>query len=500
MKSAPLRLNLLTHSLTNSFASFTPSVFSVLMLTLLGGCALGPDYQRPTLSIPHEYWEAAGWKAATPQAISHEAWWEVFADPVLNGLVAQVDLHNQNLALAAAQYRQALAVVGASEASWLPTLNGSLGTTRSQGNQTTTSTSASSTPSPIRTTDRLSLSSSWEIDLWGRISRQVEANRASAAARAADLAATRLSLQASVVQNYVQLRVNEAQQAMVSRTLSEYRRSLAITEHRYQAGIAPVSDVAQAEMQVKNTEVQLTELRLQRGQYEQAIALLLGKLPSEFRLAPLEENIASTANMATTALSNLPSLPPLRLSLPSTLLEARPDIAAAEQRVAAANAQIGVTQAAFFPALTLSASSGYQNSQWAQLISLPTRFWSLGPAFALPIFDGGLRTAQKQQAEAVYEQTVATYRQTVLTAFQEVESALLTLRLLDEEKTQQAAALTAAQKFYEVTHNQYLAGTVSYLNVATAQTATLTAERTRLDLYQRQLLASLSLIKAVGGR
>lgn len=450
---------------------------------LLGGCALGPDFLRPEVKIPPAYREAKGWKTAEPAAPSRDdVWWERYGDPLLNELVGQVDSANQTVLAAEARYRQAQAVVSASRASFFPTLGSSVSATRAESNSSTTS--GGNTNNPIRNTDKLGLSSSWEIDLWGRISRSVESSRGSAEASAADLAAARLSAQATLAQNYLQLRVTDAQLRLLQRTIATYERSWEITRNRYEAGVASQADVAQAETQLRTTQAQATDLSIQRVQLEQAIAILVGKTPADFSIAAVEA---------------VPEAPPVPPQLPSLLLERRPDIAAAERRVAAANAQIGVAQAAFFPALTLSASGGYQNTTFADLISLPNRFWSLGPSLALTLFDGGARAAVKEQAVAAYDQTVATYRQTVLTAFQEVEGNLAALRLLAEEREIQRAAVRAANQFQELTNNQYLAGTVSYLNVATAQASALSAERSSLDLQNRQLAASVALVKALGG-
>jgi NodT family efflux transporter outer membrane factor (OMF) lipoprotein len=282
----------------------------------------------------------------------------------------------------------------------------------------------------------------------------------------------------------LQLRINDAQQRLLERTLTAYRRSHEITRNRYEAGVASQADVAQAETQLRSTEAQLVDLGIQRAQLEHAIAALLGKLPSEVQL-PASESI--------------PILPDVPLALPSALLERRPDIAAAERRVAAANAQIGVAQAAFFPSLSINASGGYQNNSFADILSAPYRFWSLGPTFALTLFDAGARSSAKEQAIAGYDKSVATYRQTVLTAFQEVEDNLVALRILANEKEIQKSATRAANEFQTLTNNQYLAGTVSFLNVATAQASALSAERSSLDILNRQLAATVGLVKALGG-
>jgi NodT family efflux transporter outer membrane factor (OMF) lipoprotein len=433
----------------------------------LGGCALGPDFFRPSIAIPAEYRAASGWKQAAPADTgSHAPWWERYGDATLNSLVERVEVSNQNVAQATAQYRAAAATLATSRAAWLPSLGGSLGINRSEG----VTGAASTTFNPARTIDRVALNSSWEIDLWGRIGRNVEAAQSSLEASAADLAAARLSMQATLAQAYIQLRINDAQQRILQRAITAQRRSHQITFNRREAGIVTSADLAQAESQLKTTEAQAIDLGIQRAQLEHLIAQLIGEIPGQFQLA---------------AVDSMPALPALPFGIPSALLESRPDIAAAERRAAAANAQIGVAQAAFFPNLIITASGGFQNSSLADLIAWPHRFWSLGPAIALSLFDGGAHSAAKEQG--------------VLTAFQEVEDNLAALRILDQESAVQAQARRAASEFERLTNNQYMAGTVSFLNVATAQTASLSAERSSLDLLARQLAASVALNKALGG-
>ncbi|MBT9497866.1 MAG: efflux transporter outer membrane subunit, partial [Zoogloea sp.] len=411
--------------------------------------------------------------------------WQHFDDPQLNSLVEQVELSNQNIRIAEARYRQATALLDAAQAQYFPTLGSTLGVTRSQGvTTTTTGGTTASAGTPIRNSNRLSLPASWEPDLWGRIARSNEAADASSAAVAADLQAARLSAQAAVTQAYLQLRINDAQHALLERTVAAYTRSAQITRNRFDAGVAARADVTQAQAQLKTAQAQLIDLDIQRRQLEHAIAVLTGRAPTDLALAPA---------------SQLPALPPVPGLLPSALLERRPDIAAAERRVSAANAQIGVAQAAYFPTLTLGATGGTQSSALARVLSLPNQFWSLGPNLALTLFDAGARSARKAQAVAVWDESVATYRQTVLTAFQEVEDNLAVLHILEAEARAQAEALAAATESLELVNNQYLAGTVSYLNVTSAQTVALNAERARLDIMVRRLNGSVALFKAVGG-
>jgi NodT family efflux transporter outer membrane factor (OMF) lipoprotein len=446
------------------------NIFLPLSILALAGCAVGPDYRRPAVETPAAYKEAQGWKTAEPQDQAPRGrWWEIYGDAQLNALVQQVEVSNQNIR------------AGAARAGYFPTLSAGVAATRGQS---ASDSGASSSAAPIGDTARISLSASWEPDVWGRIGRVVESNQASAAASAADLQAALLSAQATLVQSYLQLRVVDAQRQLLDRTVAAYERSLQITRNRYEAGVAGRIDVAQAETQLKSTQAQAIDLGVQRTQLEHAIALLVGKAPADFKLEP---------NNA------LPGTPDIPVGVPSALLERRPDIAAAERRAASANAQIGVAQAAYFPALTLGASAGFQNSSFANLISLPNRFWSLGPALAATLFDGGARSAQKEQAVAAFDSNVATYRQTVLTGFQEVEDNLSALRILAQEALVQDDAAKSAVEFVTLANNQYVAGTVSYLNVVSAQATALGAHRNALDINGRRLVASVSLLKALGG-
>jgi NodT family efflux transporter outer membrane factor (OMF) lipoprotein len=337
---------------------------------------------------------------------------------------------------------------------------------------------------PTVNTARLSYSASWEADIWGRIGRNVESSDASSQASSADLQSALLSAQATLVQTYFQLRINDAQQQLLKQTNAAYERSLQITRNRYEAGVAGRVDVAQAETQLKSSQAQAIDLAVQRAQLEHAIAVLIGKTPADFQIK---------------ATNGLPLLPPIPPALPSVLLERRPDISAAERHMAAANAQIGVAQAAFFPALTFSSTGGYQNTSLSHLMTLPNRFWSIGPSLALALFDAGARSAQKESALAAYDKSVASYRQTVLAAFQEVEDNLAALRLLADEAVVQQVATQSASEVLGLIENQYQAGTVSYLNVVTAQATALGAQRNNLDIIGRRLLANAVLLKALGG-
>ena len=488
------------------------------LMLLLGGCMVGPDYQRPSVNLPAGYGVQAappeGWKLAQPaeEATLNPAdkpasgadalrWWRLWQDDGLARLVESVEVNNQNVLAAQAQLRQALAVIDASRASLYPALTASLPATRAQGvSSSTTGSSVVSSSASTRNTVRLSSSVSWEADLWGRIGRTIEAGEATAQASAADLAATLLSARATLVQSWLQWRMLGAQLALVERSIGAYERALQITRNRFEAGVAQRSDVSQAESQLQGALAQRLELGLQRLQLQNAMAVLLGRNPGSLVAAELESGIAAAAVPgAVAAAPAIPVIPEVPLGLPSALLERRPDVAAAERRVAAANAQIGVARAAFFPTLTLGGTLGYQNTRLAELVNTSNRFWSLGPTLAMTLFDAGARSAQQAQAAAAWDKSVASYRQTVLTALQEVEDNLAAVRWLEQEQAAQRKAADAAAETLVIAQNQYLAGTVSYLNVVTAQSASLTAERAVLDIALRRMNAGVALVRALGG-
>ena len=448
---------------------------------LLAGCSVGPAYVRPAVDTPAVFKEAGDWKPAAPQSpAAGDTWWTAFGDPVLDALQAQVDISNHNLRAFEAQFRQAQALANAARASWFPTLNATAGATRSA---TSAATDAAGS-APPRNSFNLGATASWEADVWGRIARNVEAADLRASASDADLAAARLSAHASLAQSYFQLRAADRQKQLLDAAAAAYERALQLTRNRYAAGVAGKADVAQAESQLRSTRAAALDAALSRSQFEHAIAVLVGKAPAAFAIAPVEGPLPTA------------SVP---VTLPSTLLERRPDIAAAERRVAAANAAIGAAQAARFPVLGLTASAGFRRSDIADLITAPSRYWSLGPTLAATIFDAGAKKAAVGQAQASWEQAVATYRQTVLVAFQEVEDNLAAARYLEAAAAEQAAAVAAAAEAETIAENQYRAGTVSYLNVVTAQATHLAARRTANDLAARRLVAAVQLAKNAGG-
>ncbi len=450
---------------------------------LLAGCTVGPDYVRPSTEAPAAYKEGFAWQPARPRDhLSRGNWWYGFGDPELDRLLAQVNVSNQTLIAAEAQFRQSVALADASRATWFPSLTAGLSETRSRPSGTTGPVTGLSTSK--RTIYSAPLNFSWEADLWGRIRRSVEAGEASAQASAADVENARLSLHAQLAQNYFLLRALDSQKRLLESTAQAYAKSLELTTNRYKTGVVARIDVAQAETQLKSTQAQVLDLGVQRAQLEHSIAVLLGKPPAGFSIEPAE------------LFAKPPVLP---LGLPAELLERRPDIAAAERRVAAANAQIGVAEAAWFPAATLNASYGFQTATAAQWFTLPSRFWSIGPALALTVLDGGRKRAVSNQAMAAYDASVANYRQTVLTGFQEVEDNLAALRILEEEAKVQAEAASAAQQVLEYSLNQYKAGITTYLQVVTAQATALANQRATADILARRLTASVQLVKALGG-
>ncbi|MDQ0143639.1 efflux transporter outer membrane subunit [Cupriavidus necator] len=449
---------------------------------LLAGCAVGPDYQRPDAPVSESFKEAdaatpawrGDWKPAEPQdALARADWWTVFGDAQLDALMAEVQISNQNIKAAEAQYRQAVASLQAARAGFFPTVDAQAGASRARGASGNTLNG-----------QNLTLGAAWELDVWGRVRRQVESSEAGAQASEADLASTLLSTQATLAQSYFLLRVADAQKALLDRTVADYQKSLQLVQNQYAAGTAQRSDVLQSETQLKSAQAQQIDIQITRAQLEHAIAVLVGKPPAALSLAAGEFRAAA---------------PRVPAALPSQLLERRPDIGAAERRMASANAQIGVAQAACYPTLSLSASGGLTASTLARWMSLPDRIWSIGGGLAGTLFDGGARRAAKAQAVAAYDQTVANYRQTVLGAFQEVEDNLAAQRLLEQEAVVQNDALRSAREALALVNNRYRAGTAGLLDVLTAQTSAYTAERTALSISGRQYTAAVVLIKALGG-
>lgn len=457
----------------------------VMPILFAGACLVGPTYRKPSAPVPQGFKEmpkagtAAGvtWKAAQPGDAARRAkWWEIFRDPALNAIEEQVSVSNQTIALAEAQYRGARALVGGVRSSLFPAVGAGASATRSSG--LTTASSAAVTNFEV------SVDLGWELDLFGRIRRSVQAGIAGAQASAADLESVRLAMQAEAAVDYFLLHGVDAEIQLLQETVAGYQTQYGLTENRYRQGVASGIDVAQARTQLEATRAQATDLGITRAQLEHALAVLAGKPPQEFSIS------AAPTGMAP---------PEIPVGLPSELLERRPDIAAAERRVAAANAQIGVAVAGFFPTLSLAGLAGYYGSPLASLFSLPNRIWSLGASVAETIFDAGKRRSTYRQAQASYDATVAEYRETVLTALQEVEDNLAALRMLAEEAQYQAVAVAEAERTLHLANTRYMNGVTSYLEVVLAQYTALANERLAVDLLTRQLTASVNLIKALGG-
>jgi len=460
------------------------------------GCSFAPKYRKPTVQQPAAYkepgQELANWKVAEPQdATIRSNWWEMFQQPELNALEEQITVtNNQTLAAALANFLAARAVTKQTRAGYFPVVSADPSITYSKqpshGSVATGSTSSgviTSSSSPV-TAYTLPLDASWEVDLWGSIRNSVKANALEAQATLADLLNMRLSIQGEMAVDYFQLREVDSQKQLLDSTTSAYEDSLKLTRVLHDTGIASDQDVAQAETQWSTTLAQATDLGIQRAQLEHAIATLLGKPASEFSL--------SNSPLAAKPI-------PIPFGVPSQLLERRPDIAAAERRVAEANAEIGVARAAYFPTITLSGDIGYSGEKIGSLVSGPGLFWSVGAAAAETIFDAGRRQAVSEQAWATYQGKVATYRQTVLTAFQAVEDNLASLRVLSTELTQQTDAVSASQRYLNLAKDRYRLGIDSYLNVITAQTTLLGNQRTLLNLQVEQMTASVQLIEGLGG-
>jgi NodT family efflux transporter outer membrane factor (OMF) lipoprotein len=447
---------------------------ALLVSLLMSGCAVGPDYRRPAVDTAPDYKEAADWKPTEPaDALTRGEWWKIFKDDTLDGLEAQIDISNQNVRSAADSYEEARTLVDQARAGFWPTLAASVG--RSRG-----ATGAL----PPSFTDSAGVSADWSLDIWGQIRRSVESNRASAAASAAALATARLSAQSALATDYYELRVQDQLAILLDDTVEAQRQSLKITESRYHFGVAAKADVVSAEAQLLSSQAQQVNAKIERAVLEHALAVLVGKQPAVFSVAP--------APLRT----DVPTVP---AGLPSTLLERRPDVAESERRMAAANAQIGVARAAFFPSLTLSGAADYKGGSFSHLLRASNRVWSLGPSLAETLFDGGLRRAQSAEARAAYAVTVDNYRQTVLTGFQQVEDELVTLRVLEQQAGIEDAAVAAAREAETLTLNQYKAGTVPYSSVIAAQTTRLSAEQTALSVLSSRLQASVALIQALGG-
>ncbi len=458
-----------------------------LLLAILAGCTVGPDYVRPKAETPPAYKEMEGWKKAEPQDhIPRGSWWTIFNDAQLNTLESQVNISNQNLAAAEAQYREALAVVQIARAAYYPTVT--TGPTVSQTRPSANAAGSRGVTVPVSNTFSdlvFSGQLTWEIDIWGKVRRQVESAKASAQSSFDEIEVVRLSAQAQLAQDYFQLRSLDSQTQILEKTVANYEKFLELTKNRYATGVAAQSDVQTAQVQLDTAKAQLVGLGVQRAQFEHAIAMLMGKAPYDLTIPP-------------TPLDGPP--PGIPAGIPSELLERRPDIAAAERQAAAANAQIGVAISGYYPSLTLSASGGFEASDVAKWFAWPSRMWSLGPASLTQIlFNGGLTKAQVDQACATYDAEVATYRQTVLAGFQQVEDELAALRILEQQAQAQDIAVNSARKNVQITLNQYSAGTASALDVITTEAVALNNELSAANILGNRMTSAVFLVQAIGG-
>ena len=471
-------------------------MFRVLGLTLIAmmlfkSCDKAPKYAKPGVATPPAYKEIApdafketnDWKFAHPSdAVIRGKWWEMFNDAQLNTLEEQLNSANQNIALADANFRAARALVKESRSEYFPSITTSPSIIVSR--QSGVATHSNVSPGRQSVNYSLPFDASWEPDFWGRIRNTVVASASEAQASAADLQNVRLTVEAELAFDYYQLRSLDAEKALLDTTIAAYQQQLELTRVRFQTGIASDEDVAQAETQLETTQAQATDLGIERAQLEHAIALLTGQPASTFALP----------------VASLEAKPPaVPVGLPSQLLERRPDIAAAERRVAEANADIGVTKAAFFPSLVIGATGGFESTSIASWFTWPARFFSLGPTLSQTLFDKGRRKAATEVARAQYDATVANYRNTVLTSFQEVEDNLAALRILSHELEQQNEAVASAQRALTLSNERYKSGIDSYLNVITAQATLLNNQRTAVNLQTQEMTASVELIKALGG-
>ena len=463
------------------------------VLALLSACAVGPNYKRPAITTSPAFKEAGDWKASEPSdALNRGPWWQIFNDDVLNQLEAQIEISNLNVKAAAASYAESLALLSQARAAFWPTISATGSRTRTVTGAAggtgvidpTDPTAVAGGAGSTRTLNSVGVRGSWTVDIWGELRRSAQSSRASAQASAAALAGAKLSAQAQLATAYFELRAQEQLQTILNDIVEAQQASLKITENRYRVGVAAKADVVSAQTQLYSSQSEQINAQIPRATLEHSIAVLVGQEPAAFSQAPAPIR------------ADVPTVP---AGVPSELLERRPDIAEAERRVAAANAQIGVAETAWFPSLTLSGSDTYSGGTLSKLIQAPNRIWSFGPELAETIFNGGARLAQVRAARAEYEISVDNYRQTVLTGFQDIEDQLVTLRILEQQAVIEDLAVKAAREAETLTLNQYKAGTVPYSSVIAAQTTRLNAEQTALNVLRNRLTASVALIQDLGG-
>jgi NodT family efflux transporter outer membrane factor (OMF) lipoprotein len=456
--------------------TLSPRLLAIALLLSLGGCAVGPDYQRPATPDVSSYKQAQGWVPAAPaDALQRGPWWQLFGDPVLDQLAAQVEVSNQNVAAAVGAYAQARALVREQRASLFPTV-----TLDGRGNRSGNGDNSASASSNYQ----VGLGASWEPDVWGRLGRAADGAAASAQASAADLASATLSAQGELAANYFSLRQTDAQKALLASTLAGFQRALEITQNRYDAGISAKTDVLQAQTQLANAQADDAGLQRQRAQLEHAVAVLVGQAPGNFSLPVAAWN---------------PVVPDVPVGVPSTLLQRRPDIAAAERRVAVANGQIGIAQSAYYPSLNLSASYGLGASRVADLFSASSSVWALGLSAAQALFNAGATSARVEGSEAAHAQAVARYRQTVLAAFQGVEDQLAATRVLLVQQDLRRQASAAADQVEQQVLNRYRSGQVGYTEVITPQATALRARRALVQAMADRQTTAVALIQSLGG-
>ncbi|HEY7208721.1 MAG TPA: efflux transporter outer membrane subunit [Bryobacteraceae bacterium] len=465
------------------------AIGALALLFVLAGCMVGPKYSKPAVPSapayseqpPASFGEAQGWKAAQPSDHTIRGkWWEIFGDADLNALEEQVGIANQSLKVAEANFRQARAQIQFNRSNLYPTIAAGALITHNR----TSSNNPTGLPGREYGNFALPISASWEPDLWGRVRRSITASKELTQASAADLASVKLILEAELAADYFQTRSLDAQKRLLDDTVVAYQKALTLTQNRYNGGVASRVEVEQARTQLQQTEAQDIDLGVARAQFEHAVAVLTGKVPEGFHLPnePLEQ-----------------TPPPVPIGVPSQLLERRPDIAAAERRLAAANEQIGIAKAAYYPDLVISGTGGLQAGSIVDWFTWPSRYWAAGPQIAQTIWDAGRRRAQVLGTEAAYDAEVATYRQTTLNAFQEVEDSLSSLRILEQESAKQHEATASAESSLQLSLNRYKGGLVTYLEVITAQGIALANERADVDLLRRRMDASVQLIRALGG-
>jgi NodT family efflux transporter outer membrane factor (OMF) lipoprotein len=468
------------------------SIIAFAMLVALAACAVGPNYRRPQVAAAPAYKEDRGWKPATPGEIQGDKpWWSIYDDPLLDSLERQVEVSNQTLQASEAAYRSAVAAIGVDRGTLFPSVSVNAGATRSgsangvnQAITTSSGTTLTTGSGTHRTTYSAGAQASWSIDVWGRIRRLVESDVATAQASAADVAAARLSAQIALATDYFQLRAADEQMRLYQTEIDTFKTALTITQNQVKAGITTLADVYAAQTQLESTQAAAVNVQLTRAKLEHAIAVLIGKPPSELAI---EQGSFTT------------TVPVVPAGVPSTLLERRPDIAAAERTVASANALVGVAEAAWFPSLTLSGSYGFTSSVLPGLLKASNALWSFGPSLAENVFNGGATLSQNREARANYDEAVASYRQTVLSAFQSVEDDLVTLRVLEQQGQLQESAVRDARLSEQLTLNQYKSGIVAYSSVITAQSTRLVDEISLLSIQSQRLVSSVDLISQLGG-